>query len=663
MTGYVLLGSGVIAIGNLVRLIRWKRILGKDAIKKGLPEVSLGLSNLLNNYLPFRTGEVARVVIVSGQDGKRLLAVLASLVIERLLDVFALSAIFSIVSLNSARNSSAIDSNIWYPTWIYVSLTIVALVILRSIFKGHTFFKHLIRIMTLPFSQKLRHSIFYVALGISENIKGMLSKGKRLKILSQTVILWTIYFVGYEIITLGITNSTTDDHNKTFLKHFSPTGIIGNNSVDQMTKIAVIVLPNIVLLLLGAIVTAKHLSNLDQNNEAITNRFEFLPFMHKSAEFEFLDKYFSGKESDWCRAYRDVHQGIQIVRDVSGLSGARTALIRYQNNDLAFRKYAIGSGAHELLKQDVKLSELMAILPVAKVKKVYVGKNYCAYDMECEMQSEDIWSACGWLPLHKTIEILQNMISDLNKSLYMESVPVSTSATTTYLDKKLFSVLKSLSESPEIGALARSGYVNINGGVFATFENLLTRMENGGLEKLLTNDHSSKAHGDLTLKNIIYSPTRPKHYFLVDPSTSETYMSKFQDYAKILQSVLTSYESTAISTIELLDKDENGLTKIRYINRKSEVYAQLNSWFMATHIRHLKVEEQLVIQLHLVVHWARMCRHRIEVGDPAVVKYAVVLLVQCNNWLNDFDSSNPFSFSNENVQSSHATSSTSIPAL
>ena len=84
---------------------------------------------------------------------------------------------------------------------------------------------------------------------------------------------------------------------------------------------------------------------------------------------------------------------------------------------------------------------------------------------------------------------------------------------------------------------------------------------------------------------------------------------------------------------------------------------------MATYIRHLKVEEQLVIQLHLVVHWARMCRHRIEVGDPAVVKYAVVLLVQCNNWLNDFDSSNPFSSSNENVQSSHATSSTSIPAL
>jgi uncharacterized protein (TIRG00374 family) len=87
-----------------IRLIRW-RLLLRDADGRALPAAPLwhavAIGFMANNILPFRAGELVRLLAASRLAGARFTAVLSSVVVERIFDGLTVVALLSLSLLGS----------------------------------------------------------------------------------------------------------------------------------------------------------------------------------------------------------------------------------------------------------------------------------------------------------------------------------------------------------------------------------------------------------------------------------------------------------------------------------------------------------------------------------------------------------------------------------
>jgi uncharacterized protein (TIRG00374 family) len=100
-----LLAAVVIATSTyLIRLIRW-RLLLRDSDGRPLPAAPLwhavAIGFMANNILPFRAGELVRLLAASRLAGARFTAVLSSVAVERIFDGLAVVALLSLSLLAS----------------------------------------------------------------------------------------------------------------------------------------------------------------------------------------------------------------------------------------------------------------------------------------------------------------------------------------------------------------------------------------------------------------------------------------------------------------------------------------------------------------------------------------------------------------------------------
>jgi glycosyltransferase 2 family protein len=83
----------------VIRLIRW-RLLLRDTDGSALPALPLwhavAIGFMANNLLPFRAGEVVRIIAASRLAGARFSAVLSSIAVERIFDGLAVVALLSL---------------------------------------------------------------------------------------------------------------------------------------------------------------------------------------------------------------------------------------------------------------------------------------------------------------------------------------------------------------------------------------------------------------------------------------------------------------------------------------------------------------------------------------------------------------------------------------
>jgi uncharacterized membrane protein YbhN (UPF0104 family) len=111
------------AVATLLRAERWQRILARSRVDRGRRE-SYGLTlvgYMGNNALPARAGDLMRVVLLGGPRR----TVLGTVVAERLLDVFALAAIFVFVVVNRGLSFGPLP---------YVAAAVAALLVAAAVF-------------------------------------------------------------------------------------------------------------------------------------------------------------------------------------------------------------------------------------------------------------------------------------------------------------------------------------------------------------------------------------------------------------------------------------------------------------------------------------------------------------------------------------------------
>lgn len=128
---FLFLGFISLSIGYCLRVFRWSFILNADTFNvEGSRCVSPFLISItLNNTLPLRAGDVCRIVIFPKQMGLDKAHVAASVLAERVLDVFALLVIFA-TSLAAIQASEFAHQSIKFLFFSTLSLLSAAGVVL-----------------------------------------------------------------------------------------------------------------------------------------------------------------------------------------------------------------------------------------------------------------------------------------------------------------------------------------------------------------------------------------------------------------------------------------------------------------------------------------------------------------------------------------------------
>lgn len=95
----------------LLRALVWRTLL-RGAAKYGAVFSSMNEGYLLNNFLPFRLGEVGRAFLLSRKSGLPFTGILSTIVIERVTDLAFTAAIF-LLALPFVVNSGAAGQAAW----------------------------------------------------------------------------------------------------------------------------------------------------------------------------------------------------------------------------------------------------------------------------------------------------------------------------------------------------------------------------------------------------------------------------------------------------------------------------------------------------------------------------------------------------------------------
>ena len=139
--GPLVLGLAGLAIGYTVRVVRWRIMLFRLDVRIGFGRATaIYLGSLaVNNVLPLRAGDIARIAWVAGREGAGFTRAALSVVVERILDAAILAALFLLAWPRSLESSWGVVAllagclGLLSAPWTLAWLTVAAVRVLRHL--------------------------------------------------------------------------------------------------------------------------------------------------------------------------------------------------------------------------------------------------------------------------------------------------------------------------------------------------------------------------------------------------------------------------------------------------------------------------------------------------------------------------------------------------
>ena len=129
-------------VGFVLRTIRWRLMYtGKVSFSNSLTSIILCYAG--NNLLPFRGGELLRIVYFSKIENQSKINVTTSLLSEKLLDIFSILLLLYTLSLVYPKGDSELLNNMRFYSTILLLIPLLMLVFIRIFSKNirHWIFK------------------------------------------------------------------------------------------------------------------------------------------------------------------------------------------------------------------------------------------------------------------------------------------------------------------------------------------------------------------------------------------------------------------------------------------------------------------------------------------------------------------------------------------
>lgn len=280
----------------------------------------------------------------------------------------------------------------------------------------------------------------------------------------------------------------------------------------------------------------------------------------------------------------NIEETADIIQKLKGGSFASVYLIK-KNNTLLVRKYIDKIKETEIhydtLKRqydDLKRFEYYSPNITPKMLGSYENENDFYYDMEYLKDYNEL--------NHYSSDIIKTVVRDvmdkMSKDIYCYSKKINGSEwLQAFLKEKIYSkynYLDSLDEN--VCSVMNSESITINGKNVSGIKSFF----NSSISTDLLPDEVSPIHGDLTLENILYNETN-KDFRLIDTSGSRYVDVKEMDLAKLLQSLLSKYETwDSRETLVTVIGPKEFLISSDFLNTEKENYEFIFSMYASSDV-------------------------------------------------------------------------------
>jgi hypothetical protein len=599
------LAVALLLTAHVARAVRWAYLFPrrKQDISRFPLLVGLGMGYAVNALIPLRVGEVLRGMVASRLTRVRFPEMMATIVAERVADLFLLALVIGAAASWSSQPGFA--------ALALFAVAATAAVALAALVRASSRLRRLLWDAAGIFNDRVRVGIADLAWSTSEMLVGGTLLRWRFTI--ATIGMWGLYGAAYLAFGRAIGTPPIDVAAAMLLRPLQSLTVAlpAVGAGDGLAAFYVFVLiPVMLILLLEPLARLKAVAGLSNPlfrmggpgpHEARSERFSAASGYHS-----FLRSMFSGRDRLVGGFGMAAVEDCVVHQFLVGGSDALTALVEADRR-LIIRKFATGTAAvHKLRVQSDWLRRHAGPgLPLVEVIADRGGADAYRYDMPLVPQATDFYDAIHSSTARQNdgrLRRLLGCIDGLHGATAGDVAPAE--LVDRYLDEKVTRNAALIAAFAR-GALAGPGY-SIN-GIAYDLDEWRCLADPAWLQAQLRHRQMASVHGDLTIENVIVAPGHPHGLYLIDPNPENIFDSPLIDWAKLMQSLHLGYEAMNRAVSCSVRDGE-----IRLASARSEAYAALHAT-LESEVKARFCEDRLrEVYFHELVNYLRLTTYKIR---------------------------------------------------
>ena len=625
----------LVCFAHFIRTLRWElfvKTYEKPNTKNLLQSLSIGY--FINSFIPFKAGDLVRAWI-SGRKMKNGRGfALATVIVDRYLDILVVGILFAIFSIFKLGNADSVQF------YMFLAVGVLAVTLLVYILRGYV--KKILKNIASVFNAKIEIRMLRFFWSLIWSFKDIFKKISKVRLLLETLGMWVLYLASYYCFAAFLSHQGSnvkwlDVFYMLFAKNSIHVGSLGAVTVttgilnSQMIWTGIYLFaPIVILFIISLFLKAKN-EEVDNSEEKYLN---LIPQLDENERLSFLETYFSNERLESIESYLTINQNILIIRDYSAGSNATTMLCM-NNGKNFFRKYAFGADGDKLYQQIEWLQRYKDMIPLPEIMQYQKQDNFCYYDMPYDSQAVGLFDYAHSMPKENAWKFINKATECLENSLYkVNQRPADKATIDEYIKSKVNKNLDKIMNAKYLKRLMEYDDIIINGRSFHNLPYYLQYLSEEHLYDIFKNDTYSEIHGDLTIENIICTRNKEGEddFYIIDPNTGNVHDSSNLDYGKLLQSIHGGYEFLMATKNVSIEKNH-----INFVFTKSEAYTYLYSMLDEYMRAHFTKERVKSIYYHEIIHWLRLMPYKIEKNGKRVLLFYAGMLMVMNDVINNFE--------------------------
>jgi len=633
MTLYLIFSILLLLVGHAFRLLRWEQFVRiYERPQRGTMLRGMAGGYAINTILPLHLGDVFRAVFVGRRMKSGVGFALATVIMDRFLDVWFVALGFGAFVLLGQGGESARAAARYY--LLFAVLLAVALVVVVVLRDG---IKRICLAVCGIFNDTLKLDGMVFCWSMINTFKD-LRRINLVRLGFNTVLMWGAYLGSYTALAASMTAAgqpmgLVDVFDALFgqsagdLRVVLPGGVLDGAPAAACAGMIAWYLVPLVLMWLATRLPEKVRGAVNQATAAAPageSYLNLLPQADPQDRAVFLSQYFGLQNKTWVDRFLQMNQDITILQDFSAGSNATTMLCMDKTRTF-YRKYAFGADGQKLAEQLHWLRAQQDRLPLCEILRTGEDADCCWYDMTYDPQAVGMFRYLHSNPVEKSAAVLHQVLDTLEEKLYRPTaVPPDPEKIRQYIAKKVDGNLQKLREARTLHDLMEYPTVWINGKEYKNLNQLDWLFAHDRLQDLFAADPVGTIHGDLTIENIICR-TDDKGWYLIDPNTGNLHESPFLDYGKLLQSLHGGYEFMMMTPRVTVQGSH-----IDFALTRSAAYDALFADLMADLGR--RYPDQLdSILMHEVIHWLRLMPYKLSKDRKRAAMFYAGLVMVAND--------------------------------
>lgn len=607
--------------GHLMKVYRWWlfiELYEKPSVSVLLK--SLSIAHAINFIIPFHVGDIFRI----WYSGKRMVNgvkfSLATIIVEHYIDLIVL-ALLCVVLYVIGHNTMGMMVLL-----MTIAATVVLLTVVTMRWDNKT--KRAIVSFAEIFNSRIELRILGLTWTFVAIFKKLISSISKARVVASTGLMWVLYMMSYWCFAESLQSKGFYIRLRDVVDiFFNQSSIINPHLYDYGGSLTVLTIyvSIYVLLPLLTIFIASYL--YDKNKNAAissgSNGNSVIPHVNSRDALSFLETFFKGNIGGaYLKGFLEVNKDVSILEDYSAGSNAVTLLCT-DGTTTFYRKFAIGTDGEKLYDQIRWLQEHHQVIALPHIIKVKREDNYCFYDMEYKVNTQNFFTYIHTHNVEQSWTILKETLEVMRSRLYQFDDHADLSTINKYVEQKAVKNLNCIKNSPILTDMLKYQDVYVNGVRYANLRSFERFFNINHLSEVFYESPICDIHGDLTIENIICDEDS---YYLIDPNTGNILECPYLDLGKLFQSLHGGYEF--LMRVRDVSVSEN---RINFTYMRSSAYDALyqclRKYILDTY------NEQVLCQVyyHELIHWLRLMPYKLNhLGERSLIFYAGMLMVLNN---------------------------------